>query len=134
MEMCYDGALVMPRNYAVISEDEMIYLDGGGAYQKGVYYAVEFAANCAFNAALGGGSISCLRTVLKSLGRSGFERVLARTLTKWISARIANRIAARCSNIITGFASFSVGGAIAEGLDRLDGCNDNQIYFSRIFG
>lgn len=29
MEMCYDGALIMPRNYAVMSEDEMIYVDGG---------------------------------------------------------------------------------------------------------
>ena len=27
----------------------------------------------------------------------------------------------------------SVGGAIAERLDRCDGKNDNQIYFSRIF-
>ena len=29
MEMCYDGTLVMPDNYAVVSEDEMTYVDGG---------------------------------------------------------------------------------------------------------
>lgn len=29
MEMCYDGTLVMPANYAVVSEDEMTYVDGG---------------------------------------------------------------------------------------------------------
>lgn len=29
MEMCYDGTLVMPSNYAVMSEDEMTYVDGG---------------------------------------------------------------------------------------------------------
>ena len=29
MEMCYDGALVMPSNYAVMNEDEMTYVDGG---------------------------------------------------------------------------------------------------------
>ncbi len=29
MEMCYDGALVMPSNYAVMSEDEMTYVEGG---------------------------------------------------------------------------------------------------------
>ena len=134
MEMTYDGALVMPKNFVAVDEDEMTYVDGGGLYQKGVYYAVEFAANVAFNAALGGGTISCLRTVLKNLGTSGFKKVLAKTLTKWVAVRIANRIAASCANLITGFASLSVGGAIAEGLDRLDGCNDNQIYFSRIFG
>lgn len=31
MEMCYDGALVMPSNYAVISEEEMNYVEGGNA-------------------------------------------------------------------------------------------------------
>lgn len=30
MEMCYDGALVMPKNYAVVNEEEMTYVDGGG--------------------------------------------------------------------------------------------------------
>lgn len=29
MEMCYDGALVMPKNYVVMSEDEMTYVEGG---------------------------------------------------------------------------------------------------------
>lgn len=29
MEMCYDGALVMPSNYAVMNEDEMMYVEGG---------------------------------------------------------------------------------------------------------
>lgn len=29
MEMCYEGALVMPSSYAVMSEDEMTYMDGG---------------------------------------------------------------------------------------------------------
>ncbi len=32
MEMCYDGALVMPSNYAVMSEDEMTYVEGGGSF------------------------------------------------------------------------------------------------------
>lgn len=29
MEMCYNGALVMPSNYAVISNDEMEYVEAG---------------------------------------------------------------------------------------------------------
>ncbi|MDD6069918.1 MAG: hypothetical protein PUC12_03780 [Clostridiales bacterium] len=29
MDMCYDGALVMPSSYAVMSEDEMTYVEGG---------------------------------------------------------------------------------------------------------
>lgn len=31
MEMCYDGALVMPSSCALMSEDEMTYVDGGAA-------------------------------------------------------------------------------------------------------
>ena len=29
MEMCYDGALVMPKNYAVVNNEKMEYVDGG---------------------------------------------------------------------------------------------------------
>ena len=29
MEMCYDGALVMPSNYVVMDEEEMTYTQGG---------------------------------------------------------------------------------------------------------
>ncbi len=34
MEMCSDGALVMPSNYAVMSEDEMTYVEGGSVSLK----------------------------------------------------------------------------------------------------
>lgn len=33
MEMCYGGALVMPSNYAVMNEEEMMYLDGDGIFR-----------------------------------------------------------------------------------------------------
>lgn len=29
MDMCYDGVLVMPSSYAVMSEEEMTYMEGG---------------------------------------------------------------------------------------------------------
>lgn len=29
MDMCYDGALVLPSSYAVMNEEEMTYLEGG---------------------------------------------------------------------------------------------------------
>lgn len=34
MEMCYDGTLVMPINYAVMNEDEMTYVEGGAKNVK----------------------------------------------------------------------------------------------------
>ena len=30
MEMTYDGALVMPKSFAAVSEEEMTYVEGGG--------------------------------------------------------------------------------------------------------
>lgn len=29
MDMCYDGALVLPSSYAVMDEEEMCYTEGG---------------------------------------------------------------------------------------------------------
>ncbi len=31
MTMTYDGTMVMPKNFAVVTEDEMTYVDGGDA-------------------------------------------------------------------------------------------------------
>ena len=31
MNMCYDGTLVMPSSYAMMDEDEMSYVEGGGS-------------------------------------------------------------------------------------------------------
>ena len=32
MEMTYDGALVMPKSFAAVSEEEMTYVEGGGTF------------------------------------------------------------------------------------------------------
>lgn len=43
MEMCYNGALMMPSSYAMMDEEEMMYVDGGwsgsvfAANLKGAY-------------------------------------------------------------------------------------------------
>lgn len=31
MDMCYDGALVLPSSYAIMEQEEMTYFDGGTA-------------------------------------------------------------------------------------------------------
>ena len=33
MEMTYGGALVMPNSYAMMDEEEMMYLEGGGTFR-----------------------------------------------------------------------------------------------------
>ena len=34
MKMTCDGALIMPKNYAVMTEEEMCYTEGGGTFKK----------------------------------------------------------------------------------------------------
>lgn len=36
MDMCYDGTLVMPSSYAMMGEDEMSYVEGGGTVKLGL--------------------------------------------------------------------------------------------------
>lgn len=57
MEMCYDGALVLPSSYAVMDEEEMTYVEGGWSGKtfasnlKGAYNRYKHVRN----ALLGGG-------------------------------------------------------------------------------
>lgn len=44
MEMCYDGALVMPSNYAVMDEKEMTYVEGGKKYGYSATYLTRTGA------------------------------------------------------------------------------------------
>ena len=132
MEMCYDGALVMPSNYAIMDEEEMTYVEGGGLFQKAVYHGVAFAANCAFNGALGGGTIGLAMKVFKTK-KDLIVDVLVGALSKWLKARVVNKMVAGLFVGLVELGINTVGGAIAERLDRWDGKNDNQIYFSRIF-
>ncbi len=58
MEMCYDGALVMPSSYAVMDEDEMMYVEGGATnsiYGTAKYLAKQAAANMVGWISLAGG-------------------------------------------------------------------------------
>lgn len=50
MEMCYDGALVMPKNYAVVTEEEMTYVEGGGTLK----ITIKKSTICSAVGALGG--------------------------------------------------------------------------------
>lgn len=36
MDMCYDGTLVMPSSYAMMEEEEMVYVEGGGKISLGL--------------------------------------------------------------------------------------------------
>ena len=68
MEMCYDGALVMPSSYAVMSEDEMTYVEGGiNKTYKGRQGWVVAAALIAAGGILAGMSTGVSKTIVTSI-------------------------------------------------------------------
>ena len=86
MTMTYDGTMVMPKNYAVVTEDEMTYVEGGGTLK----YSVSFRFTDALCQAAYAGGIS---TVIG-------------TITACVSAALgATGIGAIAIGAVVGFAS-----------------------------
>lgn len=110
--------MVLPMNYAEIEQEEMMYLDGGLSLYK---WVVSVPIDVAFNAALGGGAVSLALRVLRSKGAANFTKVLVGAITRFVSVRVANRIAGRVVSGLAGFASWSsIGNAITTIWDRYD--------------
>ena len=70
MEMCYNSELVMPKNFIVVNEEEMTYVEGGGHYTVNISakmcgdiaagYAGAAALSQLFNLIPGGGNIAAI--------------------------------------------------------------------------
>lgn len=111
-------------------EKFMLLEKRGGAAQSVAYYAVEMGVNMIINSVLGGAGT--IKTVIQCFGKNATKEAIKKALKKWVSVRVANALAGTLIGAVAGFLTFSVGGFVAEWCDRHDGCNDNQIFFSRI--
>ena len=129
MEMCYDGALVMPKNYSVVNEEEMTYVEGGFAISKAVFkYTVTAAviAGCVF---LGGGlSVAGLKTVLGSMSlKKTFISVLVKAIGK-LGIAAGNALASKFVSGLAGcIAGDFMGNVFDKYIDPLDGVVDGKI-------
>lgn len=121
MEMCYDGALVMPSGYVVMSEDEMTYVDGGmsGRTKTGEdrFCVASFIASSAI--ALGRLTFKAFKLLAKTacsavlafFGCIGSAALLAATCYEGTLAAIAARLASKGKNYsykCYGFGNFSL--------------------------
>ena len=131
MEMCYDGALVMPSSYVAMDEEEMTYVEGGGLgkhwYNKTSFVAFAIdALICVIPA------ISALNSLCKvgKLAKAG--RVYIRTnINKALrSARIAlaTSVLSAITDIIMAAAGVSIGSIITWGIERIDGKRDGYCF------
>ncbi|COE05720.1 SPH_0224 family bacteriocin-like peptide [Streptococcus pneumoniae] len=102
--------LVLPNNYVVIDEEEMMYLDGGFSIPR---WPVATAINIAFNGVLGGGAISLVRNYIRNYGLRRVTSAIAGAAARYVGVRVANRVAGFALSAINGFAAWmSIGNAI----------------------
>lgn len=126
MEMCYDGALVMPSSYAVMDEDEMTYVEGGFAIPN---WLVAGIINLAIDAFVVGGArkaASFFAGQAKKYGAKATGLCFSRTLrNKLIAKGVASGIAAgvcgiaaACITVLTW--ALDPGGSLACAIDSRD--------------
>lgn len=79
MEMCYDGALVMPSSYAVMNEEEMMYVEGGkfswGKAKNMAYTALKYVLG-AFVAGVTAKLLESAITACAAWVKSAFETAI----------------------------------------------------------
>ena len=133
MEMTYGGALVMPSSYAMMDEEEMMYLEGG-AIPVDTFW-VAFVIDVAVSAFFGGAACSAIGW-LANKGMSKIMNALIKSSNTW-GTLIKNALGNGISNLITRnlgivgtVLSFtSVGGTVANLWDMFDnGHLDNEVW------
>ena len=134
MEMCYDGTLVMPSSYAVMSEDEMTYVEGGRQKIKVSTWILSSVIDVAVTCMFGGAATSAIGWLLGK-GMSKVMKALVRGTGKWcnllrnaLGNGTANWISSKLGLVGTAIGFTSVGGTIMNLWDMFDnGCVNGYI-------
>jgi hypothetical protein len=124
--MAYTGEMVLPRGAVVMTQDEMMYVEGGGV-SVGVMTVIFDAAICL---ASGGIAFFSAKAGLKFL-RSSIGKTVTRTFVLKLSKYIGSTAAAAATTVVELFtivSGWSLGRAIAEAMDSFDGRNNGYIF------
>ena len=122
MEMCYDGALVMPKNYAIMSEGEMEYIEGGLSWEDVKNIGLGILAVCGacntvmsmFNNAVKYGA--AIKGITEAAFIQGVATKVAATISKitaWITSHL-NIVAGVLAGLVAFAGGFYAGQKIAE--------------------
>lgn len=135
MEMCYDGALVMPSSFAVMDEEEMTYVEGGKKKYRLSVTPFVMAIDISI-ALLGGynisaiGNLSCyavkklIKKNWKKIGNRALEAV-ATGVTGALSSLIGS--VSLTMSVIT--SATSIGGLVGLFMDATDKKLDGKFTF-----
>ena len=93
MNMCYDGALLMPSSYAMMDEEEMVYLEGGAVstcYKKASNASSYLSAKAAVYASAGLAGTGCAAataaTIVAALGFGSYAALSYAMAANYTSA------------------------------------------------
>lgn len=128
METCYNGTLVMPETYAVVSEEEMTYVDGGNGWWNSVGFIgglIDVAIIC-FTAGQAVCGIYAMKKFLKNNARKLVKNV-SKAIMKMVGSVASVLITSAIEIALTCFAT-SIGGLIALGLDWVDGKRNGYVF------
>ena len=123
MEMCYDGALVMPSSYVTMNEEEMTYVEGGWRFPiciiSGIIdvaiAATGFGGITAFGRLTGMGLERLIKKVWTTCGKK-ICGMLSTTISAIIGSAISN-----CGIVANAFVSAtSLSGLIGLVIDATD--------------
>ena len=122
MEMTYGGALVLPSSYAMMDEEEMMYLEGGGV-PNGVVEVGIYAVFALVGIGTGWAAVQTLRAAggkylaKKSINELGVKLGLKMT----IGALVVSNLVDFLVNVLDPV------GMLIDKLDKLDGCVDGWV-------
>ena len=123
--------LVLPNNYVALEQEEMMYLDGGGVgcnwwnKRDNIAYAINIAAAAVY----GGMSVYQTYAIKKLIANRGMmSRVVRSAITRYIGGVSMATITNALNIAATVAEVFSLGGAIAYGLDIVDGKFDGYLW------
>ncbi len=127
MEMCYDGALVMPSSYAVMDEEEMTYVEGGACTVAQAARMIDIGVSVvlfAIGVGFGVGSIVWfMKNSVKGLVVAGLKRAIASTLVP-LGFTAGSGIYAILTTIDP---SSTIGNALARYIDSIDSDPNNGL-------
>lgn len=128
MEMCYDGALVLPSSYAVMSNDEMTYVEGG---VRVATWILSTAIDVAVTLMFGGAATSAMGWLLGK-GMSKVMKALVKGTSQWcnllrnvLGNGTANWISSKLGMVGVAIGFTSVGGTIMNLWDMFDNSKIN---------
>lgn len=124
--------LALPTSYVEVDNEEMEYVDGGGIGKHwynstGVVGTALDVVIIAVTGEIGAFSTIAARKYIKSIMGKNVSRTIARKLTAYVGSAVAGLFTSAL-NIAMTIGGTSLGGIIAEAMDRVDGKNDGYIF------